>query len=302
MFNFYVGCYGLGTIISFLSMLLKADTEVNINTASYTISLIIDLAKIFKLDISKLNLNEVNKIFFLKAADISDWSKVYAPYFTSDSIIFKGVEQHLVTKRKPMILLSCYRSNEEFFKMNDIGNYKVYPYNKQYPLEVYATIWTKIKEAGYDVITLDAQLPLEEKCYIMNEFCDAVIGYEGGMAHLAHCLKIPCILLPYRYGFDGSILLDKENDITMDKLHLDNKTFIIRDIDMFMSWSSNNLREIITLLHHNQGNNKLLKKNKWEFISIDQWKSANQTFLPNLYEKEKKFINHYYKELQIGGI
>jgi hypothetical protein len=114
-------------------------------------------------------------------------------------------------------------------------------------LEEYSKIFQLIKNAGYEVVTLDNQaISLEDKVYWLNEYCDAVIGYEGGLCHLAHSLRIPTIILPWR---------PYESFLNIDSLHLDRRTFFIRDIDEVNKWNRFTLCDTIELLKNEVTNN-----------------------------------------------
>ena len=140
----------------------------------------------------------------------------------------------------------------------------------------------------------------------MNELCDAIIGYEGGMAHLAHLLKIPSIILPYHH--DGKRALyqpDGQVDIDLlhatHKLHIDRRTYFLNSSDEIINWSPAQLRQTIDNLHNQQGNNILFG----DTITVDSTTLEVHTCIaglgnisPYLTEFEKLFIKQHIPELK----
>lgn len=304
MFRFRLPGYGLGTLISFLSMLLKADTEVEVLACQDNINIFKDLERIFNLNLKKFKFSSIDTVHNVISNNvISDWGKLYAPYLTNDFIKFRELTIPLTSvrsKKKPMIGLSCYRDFNDIYYSKDAEILKSFPYNKIYPIEDYAKIWTKIKTLNYDVINLDQHITLEDKCFLMKEYCDAVIGYEGGMMHLAHCLNIPCMILPLRYDTMGEDIIGSLRVI--DRLHLDKRTYLLKSIDEFLSLTFDQFQDLIEQLVGEQSYNNFYLNNHIKVLSVNVWQlSDNSTIKPELFNIEQAFISKFYTSLDIGG-
>ena len=143
-----------------------------------------------------------------------------------------------------------YTKNSEFFS-NIKNQYDPYPFIKFHTKETYNTILDLVQSAGYDPVIIDNRdISVEHKVFILNELCDFVIGYEGGMCHLAHALKIPAIILPRR-EHPGQYYI-------ADFLHLDKRTYLVRDIKELKSWTADILKDLVNDLHNETGYN-----NQW---------------------------------------
>lgn len=304
MFSFNLHPTGLGTIISFLSFLIKGNVDVQVNTMPYNLDLIYDLKKALGLNFDKIKFVEVDPEI-CRAGEVSDWGKIYARYLNPVHVNFNNILFSIKKHRKPMVALSCYRSNKETFNNSNLDKHNSYPYNRQYPIEVNALIWSKLKEAGYDVLTIDDRIPVVDKCFLLNEYCDALVGYEGGLTHLAHCLGIPTVIFPFRFGYYGDSIEHLEKDYTIDKIHLDSKTFIVDKMENFLELEPEQFKNLIDQLHENKGNNRLIKADKKMMLTPIHWKIQNSEeifdFYPDFYEKELAFMSLYFEDYNLGG-
>ena len=126
-----------------------------------------------------------------------------------------------------------------------------YPFIKFHTKETYNAIVDLIQATGYDPVIIDSRdISIEHKVFVLNELCDFVIGYEGGMCHLAHSLKIPAVILPWR-------VVPGETQQT-DFLHLDRRTYFVRDVNEISSWSVEHFKTLIDGLYNETGYN-----NQW---------------------------------------
>jgi hypothetical protein len=143
-----------------------------------------------------------------------------------------------------------YVKDAEFF--SKIQNQDdVYPFIKFHTKKTYNTILDLVQATGYDPVIIDSRdISLEHKVFMLNELCDFVIGYEGGMCHLAHALKIPAIILPWR-------VQPGEYHLT-DFLHLDRRTYFVRNVEEIDSWSTTDLKTLVDRLYNETGYN-----NQW---------------------------------------
>jgi hypothetical protein len=163
------------------------------------------------------------------------------------------------TRDKPLIGIACvnYNSDNDSW-LRDIahGDYTVptgFPNNRYYTATDYAGIFQLCKLAGYDVITLDTGFgSIADRVELLTNFCDCVIGYEGGMAHLCHSLHIPYIMLPWHSTLQGTVPVYPE---FFQILHLDRRTYFLESIDEILSWTPAQLEHAIDQCYAEQGNN-----------------------------------------------
>jgi hypothetical protein len=124
----------------------------------------------------------------------------YAPYFHADHIQVLCREYSTAPKKKPCVALAMHHNGG---LADPTGHYGM-PYNKFATADEYNQLIQRLTAMGYDVITMNQSgMVLEQKIYLLNELCDFVIGYEGGLGHLAHVLGIPYFCLPWRLNDMG---------------------------------------------------------------------------------------------------
>jgi hypothetical protein len=152
-----------------------------------------------------------------------------------------------------------YIKDDEFFNRLDTIQPDEYPFYKFHGRRVYNHIIDIVQSAGYDPLIIDSKdISLENKVFLLNELCDFVIGYEGGMCHVAHTLRIPTIILPLRLLH---VITEKKVFYHTDFLHLDRRTYFVRNIDELFSWDSKKLLELVDVLRNEGGNNQWLYTN-----------------------------------------
>ena len=123
-------------------------------------------------------------------------------------------------------------------------------------MEQYQHLFRSLKRSGYDVITFDnAHTTIEQKLFMLNEFCDCVITYEGGLALMAHVLKIPSIILPWHHSPEGTELKGDWCSLYYQSIHLSKNTWFVESVSELLSWSPEKLKEVIDLCHDGKGNN-----------------------------------------------
>jgi len=245
MLEYEISPTGLGTTISIMSMLLHSGKDI-VLYAPTDYTTVRDLKKIFNL--AQLTIIDKEILQYDIWPKCTDKSKFFSPYFDTDYLTLFDRKYAISNKRKPCIGLATGNFYNEF-------PHNAFPYNRFNSQEFWADVFQLIQLAGYDVITFNlVDTSVEQKIWMLNELCDCVIGYEGGICHLAHLLSIPTIIMPWHHHEDGSI---PQPDIfyVPHKLHLDPKTYFVKDEQEILSWSSYRLIELITQLHHGQGNN-----------------------------------------------
>lgn len=252
---------GLGTLICLVSTFLHSNCQIVINT-NQARSPLFELKKIFNIADSRLIINFVPVLsddIIMSASHqlmVSDIVKIFAPYFESTEVSVLGHQYSLGKQNKPCVALLCYNNYKSLVNFDATKN--TYPDNRYHALQDYARVFELIKSAGYEVITLDSvDIALEQKVYMLNELCDAVIGYEGGLCHLAHLLKIPTIMLPYRYplGEFRSVW-----NPYLNLLHLDKRTYFVDSMSEIDAWTPKVLRQLIANLYLENGNNLFLSQ------------------------------------------
>jgi len=228
-----------------------------------------------------LNLLEVKKIFMISddqitievgtemtqtkdsenlfySDSITDFGKLCNPYFFVDTI---NVLNQILPVRlngddnRKLIAIPCYKNYDDLqaFKANAPEQNSVWPYHRYYSLDQYMQLIKLIKNTGYEVITLDNHIiSLEQKVYILNEMCTCVIGYEGGLQHIAHLLKIPCIILPWAENHN------EQHWAKPHFLHVDARTWFADSIESVLNWTPEYLQELIVNLYNDQGNGGFL--------------------------------------------
>jgi len=251
--------------------------------------------------------------------NMNDNDKFFAPYMNIEHVCYRGYHHLTGLRDKKFIAIACYQRsdpNEIIEDINYQGNNFAWPKNRYYSIDEYSKIFKLAKRAGYDVITFDSnEINFLEKIHIINLLCDCIIGYEGGMAHLGHVLKIPTIILPWQRNSDGT-MLDRSDlgDIGFLypwALHLDKKTYFANSINEVLSWSPGQLKEMISRLHEDQGNNPILTPN-FKFVIDNEYQKYQYSFnsfkskilrLPVIASTFSiNFGRLHYDDMLIGGV
>lgn len=241
---------GLGIIIIQLSFLLamrRPVTAVVVNSDN----IIYDFKRIFKIPDEQLIIELGNNGY----PDLeSDELCTYASYFSSDVINLFGKEFSTARKKKPCVALAMHHGSGVGKDMPVKGM----PFNKFATEEEYNQIFSMLSNCDYDVISINRpNITLEQKVYLLNELCDFVVGYEGGLAQLAHTLKIPTIILPWKYNDMGGDPVYPGILYETHRYHVDKKTYFIKDIDELLTLSKQQLLELVESLYNDSGNNIL---------------------------------------------
>jgi hypothetical protein len=241
--------------------------------------------KIFNVDDSQLDLKSYEYIEQTidprSLIEPQDLFKLYSSYVVKEKLV----------KTRKFVGLACYHDSDFMFDCTNMNT--DYPYNKLYPIEIYQKLFKLIKSWGYDVITIDARdTQTEDKADIIYNMCDFVIGYEGGIAHLAHMLDTPTFILPWRTG-----------SLLPELLHLDKKTYFCQSVNEIMSWSTIDLNEQLIKLNRKETNNRFLTNqlhlinNNFSF-SLPGVTEFNPTLLGF---DEIHYVKNFCQPLKLGG-
>jgi hypothetical protein len=243
---------GLGIIITQMSFLLAMGRPVRA-TVTNPDNIIFDLKRIFQIPDSVLTI----ELGTHGHPDLeTDELCTYAPYFHADHIQVLGKEYSTAPKRKTCVALAMHHN----MGLHDSTGQYGMPYNKFATAEQYNCLFEHLTALGYDVVTMNQTgMTLEQKIYLLNELCDFVIGYEGGLGHLAHVLGIPYICLPWRFNDMGHPGIQPGMWYEPHRFHVDRRTWFLQNIEEFTSWNKTDLTHMIDRLYNNGGNNVLFE-------------------------------------------
>ena len=303
MINTCIGERGLGTNIATLSLLTQiANTGEQVNIFTYPESGIEALIDVYKLS-SNIHITHINipgdSSGFELIKLTSDVSKTLSPYIKYHNRNTAKNKKYIGVGFYNFQLVPQIPTYAQIKKNLDNGNNE-YPFYRYHDTDVFAYICKLAKELNYDVISLDSfDLNLTEKINFLNNHCAALISYEGGMAHLAHTLDIPCVILPPR-GPTGPPYM---------QVHLDTQTYFLQDIPELFSWNADMLEKVIDDLKHHKGNNVFLDENTditatttLNGITIKTPTKTLQAFTKTENEWIKKYVINETESVLIGGI
>jgi hypothetical protein len=213
-------------------------------------NLIYDFKRIFQIPDSQLMIETGTH----GHADLeSDELCTYAPYFHADHVLFFGNQYSTARKSKPCVAVAMHHGQ-------GLQPGAGMPYNKFATAEEYGLIFQHLVDLGYDVITMNQPgQTLEQKIYLLNESCDFVIGYEGGLGHLAHVLRLPYVCLPWHLNDMGHPGQQPGLWYEAHRFHADRRTWFLKSVDEFLCWDRQDLAGMIDRLHREQGNNILFE-------------------------------------------
>jgi len=243
---------GLGIIITQLSFLLSMNRPVCAVVVNSD-NLIFDFKRIFQILDSRL----IIELGTHGHPDLeTDELCTYAPYFKSNTVKLFDKEYSTARKKKICVALTMHHNGG---LVDPSGQYGM-PYNKFATAEEYNRLFEHLTAMGYDVVTMNlTSMTLEQKIYILNELCDFVIGYEGGVGHLAHVLGIPYFCLPWRLNDMGQPGIQPGLWYEPHRFHADRRTWFLQNVEEFTSWNKTDLTHMIDRLYNNGGNNVLFE-------------------------------------------
>jgi hypothetical protein len=240
---------GLGIIVTQLSFLLAMQRPVTAVVENAD-NLAHDFKRIFQIPDSLLKI-ELGDTGWPDLE--TDELCTYAPYFHSDHIGLFGREYSTARKKKSCVALAMHHGQ-------GLQPGAGMPYNKFAAGDQYNCIFQHLVALGYDVITMNQPgQSLEQKIYLLNELCDFVIGYEGGLGHLAHVLRLPYFCLPWQLNDMGHSGEQPGLWYEAHRFHADRRTWFLNSVDEFLSWHRQDLVDMIDRLHLEQGNNILFE-------------------------------------------
>lgn len=294
---------GLGSTLGMVSVMKHIPNPVIIRCEDQPTTDFVNLL----LTIFKIPSNEVKcvvgELFYPSLAGVHmDLLKEFSPYHKPEVFSLFGNDVPVNTNKKPCaILAKTGNVSVSFDTLDEINEQPSFPNNRYYSVKEYASIYSLLTRAGYDVISLDnLYITIEEKIEIMNSFGDVFVGYEGGLAHLSHMLRIPTIILPWHHSPDGVDFLPEENKCHHPHtLHIDDDIYFVSDIEEILNWNTTDLLTIIDKLKNNEGNHPVLNSDTKITIKNDD------TFINGHIISTPKYIRKFLfdnlPELRYGG-
>jgi hypothetical protein len=282
----------LGNFINTISLLISTGRPVHLKALAATSALAHDIKRIMMIPDSVLTITDQDTVTdpiigsHLETHRVSDYCKFWSPYISPETIQVFGNQYPTGRQGKPCIGISTgvWTNDPERLEF------------RFYDSDFWKDIIDLIRSANYEIITLDQKsLNIEQKCFVINELCDAVIGYEGGVSHLAHVLRVPSIIMPWHCNESG--LVSDGLDLVPHKMHVDPKTWFVKSTKEILGWKYWNLQHKIQQLHNNKGNN---------FFLTHTFNSDSKTLSgPNVaYFRpwERQFILDHVPDPVVGGI
>lgn len=289
---------GLGGLIGLYSLLLSTDKSFQLNVKdNWRVAR--DVKRIFNIPDSKIVIKEKpeTEITNWFVESLCDNAKVFSRYITAAQLNLFDKNVTLLTRDRPCIGFAFGGDTKiarsiyfDDFRNIDLNHFSPkFSYTKQQINKVFELCI----DSGYDIITFNSRdSSLDHKLFMLNELCDCVIAYEGGIAHLAHCLKIPVIMFPWSVGHDKFL----NNNATRSMLmHLDARTYFLESIHEIEAWNEESLRFVIENLKNNSGNNYFLRQD-FSTQDIDQ---LMQTMCVPVGLRD--FIKTHVRNLKVGG-
>jgi hypothetical protein len=241
---------GLGDNLCLLSALAHIPPTVNLRVDNTwnTFDRLSRYKRIFRIPDSQLKIVQVPRLS--GTLNNVGWPvKLFSEYYMPTYINVNG--QSLKVKddnqKKKCIAIAC---------SSDLnGPADQWPWCRSRPNEFWGRLIAWIKSLDYDVITVDMPYhDLENKIELMVKNCRAIISYEGGMAHLAHMLDMPCFILDWNLP-SPSTTLDRFH---CEFVHMSKSAYIVRNDNELFEWNRETFDSKIADLENGIGNNRLV--------------------------------------------
>jgi len=249
---------GLGDNLCLISALANAQDKVvlHVSNEHNTLNRLKQYARIFRIPLSKLSIEETDSNGNFNN---TGWPvKLLTEYYRPSYVNVNGQ------------ILPTYNNNNKrciaiagFYADKPDNNKNEWPWCKHRPVEYWAKIFAWAKSLDYEVITIDRPgFDLENKIELMVKHCRAVISYEGGMAHLAHMLGIPCFLIDWTFPTESTTL----DHFHCDFVHMSKSVYIVRDDEEILNWNNTDFNRTVDKLKDGRTNNRFLSgSHRFEF-------------------------------------
>lgn len=243
---------GLGDNLCLLSALAHIPPKVNLKVDNIwnTFDRLTQYKRIFQIPDSQLTITQAQTRRLFGPLNNVGWPvKLFSEYYIPTHVDVNG--QLLKVKdnkrKKNCIAIAC---------SSDLnGPTDQWPWCRSRPNEFWGRLMTWVKSLDYDIITVDmAYHNLENKIELMVKNCRAIISYEGGMAHLAHMLDLPCFILDWNLP-SSSTTLDRFH---CEFVHMSKSVYIVRDDNELLTWDRTTFDSKMCELEAGRGNNRLV--------------------------------------------
>lgn len=240
---------GLGDNLCLISALANVPPGVDlyVNNDHDTFNRLNLYKRIFRISDSQLTINEtdINGDFNNVGWPI----KLFSEYYRSDYVNLKGKTYKASTPTEKKCIAVCCSVETNSQTPNQ------WPWVRARHPEYWGKIFAWIKSIGYDVITVDnPYFDLEDKIEMLVRHCKAIISYEGGMAHLAHMLNLPCFIVDWNHPSPSTTL----GKLHCDFVHRTDSVHILRTDDELFHWNHDTFNQRISELSAGKTNNTLL--------------------------------------------
>jgi len=300
---------GLGTGLGLLSLVnnttkRKTPMILHVNRQNHWMFTFIKAARLESKFTIKFSEEFTEFMVPFKSGTLSDSIKFFSPYIDIDEVDLFNETFRLGYPDKGHKAIGILMSNGSPGTAETKAKNE-HPWNRYYGPEVYSKIIQLCSDAGYDIITLDSPwMEMRDKMYQISQLCDCVIGYEGGMMHLAHILKTPTIILPWHHLSNGDPPDDNFSYFINPKIpgvkyaahmfHLDKRSYFPTSPDVVASWTPTILKSMIDILRQGGGNNVFLK-NKLSYFEKEEF------FRTQFTELNRSLVRYYAGDLHVSG-
>ena len=263
--------YGFGDLLCLISLLCDVPEQIvlHTNNKEYYYDRITEFTRILCIPESKLKVVQVEiNGTFSGAFHL----KTVADYYYPNHVLVNG-EKILVNdlnRKKQYVGIALYNGLDGYVDYNDnfmrnAPNGSVIsegcnsgriPQCKFRSIQTYGQVFMNLRKWGYDVITLDGVNNLESKIKFLVENCKAVVGYEGGLAHLCHMLRIPYIMYDYKSSQD---IDDCYGEYTAEVIHQSHTVHIMESDAWFNKLNKNTFSELVDNLQNKRTNNRIVR-------------------------------------------
>ena len=243
---------GLGDNLCLISVLAntKEKVELHVDNRHDTYDRLCQMKRIFMIPDSNIEIFESNSNGNFRN---TGWPlKLHSDYYRPKQVNVNGQILDTATKHpreKRCIAMAA------FYDTKPENNNNEWPWCKHRDLDYWSKIFAYIKDLHYDVITVDRHMfDLEHKIEAMVKNCKAINSYEGGMAHLAHMLNIPLLLVDWTYPAPSTNL----DRFHCEFVHRSKTMYLLRDDNELLSWSGDEFEKVIHDLRFGMTNNRLV--------------------------------------------
>lgn len=286
---------GFGILIMELSMLMHTGKPLRcyVPTPDHPLY---GLKKIYKIPDERLTIVQEDRGWHPAS---NDMIKAFSPYIMPDTVNLFGQDYTTGRRGKTCIGLAMHA-----YGLGEDMPVKYGPYHKFATREIYNQIIKLADTSKYDILTINQPtMSVEHKAFLLNEYCDCLISYEGGTAHLAHTLKVPTIILPWRYWGDGREIVetDQEVKVISHSYHMDRRTYFPKTQEEILDWDTDKLKSVIDDLYNMKGNNRYYRPG----LTIDKENLVfggtviNDPFNTGELYKTRNFIKQHIKDIRI---